>query len=66
LIYQLPIDLELPRIWSGIVVTWDKPELGEMRSKPQFEVDIIKGNSTLSFTCTFLQGEAQEGEYSEC
>jgi len=43
----------------------DKPELGEMRSKPQFEVDIIKGNSTLSFTCTFLQGEAQEGEYSE-
>jgi len=43
----------------------DKPDLGEMRSKPQFEVDIIKGNSTLSFTCSFLQGEAQEGEYSE-
>ncbi|XP_037717403.1 complement component 1 Q subcomponent-binding protein, mitochondrial [Drosophila subpulchrella] len=43
----------------------DKPELGEMRSKPQFEVDIIKGNSTLSFTCTFLQGEAQEGEYND-
>ncbi|XP_033153012.1 complement component 1 Q subcomponent-binding protein, mitochondrial [Drosophila mauritiana] len=43
----------------------DKPDLGEMRSKPQFEVDIIKGNSTLSFTCSFLQGEAQEGEYND-
>ncbi|KAH8376141.1 hypothetical protein KR200_001837 [Drosophila serrata] len=43
----------------------DKPNLGEMRSKPQFEVDIIKGNTTLSFTCSFLQGEAQEGEYND-
>ncbi|EDV36997.1 uncharacterized protein Dana_GF13236 [Drosophila ananassae] len=43
----------------------DKPDLGEMRSKPQFEVDIIKGSSTLSFTCSFLQGEAQEGEYND-
>ncbi|KAH8370716.1 hypothetical protein KR093_004762 [Drosophila rubida] len=43
----------------------DKPELGEMRSKPQFEVDIIRGNSTLSFTCSYLQGEAQEGEYND-
>ncbi|EDW02105.1 complement component 1 Q subcomponent-binding protein, mitochondrial [Drosophila grimshawi] len=43
----------------------DKPELGEMRSKPQFEVDIVKGNTTLSFTCSYLEGEAQEGEYND-
>ncbi|EDV54952.1 conserved regulator of innate immunity protein 3 [Drosophila erecta] len=43
----------------------DKLELDEMRSKPQFEVDITKGKSTLSFTCNFLQGEAQEGEYND-
>ncbi|XP_034654255.1 complement component 1 Q subcomponent-binding protein, mitochondrial [Drosophila subobscura] len=43
----------------------DKPELGEMRSKPQFEVDVIKSGTTLSFTCSYLQGEAQEGEYND-
>lgn len=36
-----------------------------MKSKPQFEVDVKKGNKTLSFTCSFLQGEAQEGEYND-
>lgn len=43
----------------------EKPDLGEMRSKPRFEVDVIKGNSTLSFTCSYLEGEAQEGEYND-
>lgn len=43
----------------------DKPEFGEMKSKPTFEVDIKRGNKTLSFTCSFLQGEAQEGEYND-
>lgn len=43
----------------------EKPEFGEMKSKPQFEVDIKRGNKTLSFTCSFLQGEAQEGEYND-
>ncbi|CRL01304.1 CLUMA_CG014293, isoform C [Clunio marinus] len=43
----------------------DKPELGEMKSKPSFEVEIQKGNKTLSFSCSFLQGEAQEGEYND-
>ncbi|XP_037945035.1 complement component 1 Q subcomponent-binding protein, mitochondrial-like [Teleopsis dalmanni] len=43
----------------------DKPNIGEMRSKPQFEVDIVRGNTTLSFTCSFLQGTAQEGEYND-
>ncbi|XP_061399893.1 complement component 1 Q subcomponent-binding protein, mitochondrial [Musca vetustissima] len=43
----------------------DKPDLGEMRSKPQFEVDIVRGNSTLSFTCSFLEGTPEEGEYND-
>lgn len=43
----------------------EKPEMGEMRSKPTFEVDIVKGKTTLSFTCSFLQGTAQEGEYDD-
>lgn len=36
-----------------------------MKSKPTFEVDIKKDNKTLSFTCSFLPGEAQEGEYND-
>lgn len=44
--------------------TSDKPDMGEMKSKPQFEVDIVRGSTTLSFTCSFLQGTPQEGEYS--
>lgn len=43
----------------------DKPEFAEMRSKPQFEIDVNKGTQTLSFTCSFLQSEAQEGEYND-
>lgn len=43
----------------------DKPDLGEMRSKPRFEVDFVKGSTTLSFTCSFLDGVPQEGEYND-
>lgn len=38
-----------------------------MKSKPTFEIDIVKGGKTLSFTCSFLQGpppQEQEG-YSD-
>jgi complement component 1 Q subcomponent-binding protein, mitochondrial len=48
-----------------IAPTEQQPEFGEMKSKPQFEVDVKKNNQTLSFTCSFLQGEAQEGEYND-
>lgn len=50
---------------AEIEPTADKPDMGEMRSKPQFEVDIVRGTTTLSFTCSFLQGTPQEGEYSK-
>ncbi|XP_072748136.1 complement component 1 Q subcomponent-binding protein, mitochondrial [Anoplolepis gracilipes] len=31
----------------------DNVEIGEMKSKPTFTVDIIRGNQTLGFTCSF-------------
>uniref|UniRef100_T1H2T9 Complement component 1 Q subcomponent-binding protein, mitochondrial n=1 Tax=Megaselia scalaris TaxID=36166 RepID=T1H2T9_MEGSC len=43
----------------------DKADFGEMKSKPQFEVDIVRGNTTLSLTCSFLNEPAQEGEYND-
>ncbi|KAL4702623.1 hypothetical protein ACJJTC_013044 [Scirpophaga incertulas] len=33
----------------------DKQEFSEMRSRPQFEVDLVRGDQTLGFTCSFLQ-----------
>lgn len=45
--------------------TADKQNFAEMKSKPTFEVDIKRNNTTLSFTCSFLQGVAQEGEYND-
>ncbi|XP_012542024.1 complement component 1 Q subcomponent-binding protein, mitochondrial [Monomorium pharaonis] len=31
----------------------DNVEIGEMKSKPTFTVDIVRGNQTLGFTCSF-------------
>ncbi|XP_012255142.1 complement component 1 Q subcomponent-binding protein, mitochondrial [Athalia rosae] len=31
----------------------DKQEFGEMKSKPNFEIDVVRGNHTLGFTCSF-------------
>ncbi|KAJ8722324.1 hypothetical protein PYW08_004726 [Mythimna loreyi] len=33
----------------------EKQEFAEMRSRPQFEVDIVRGDTTLGFTCSYLQ-----------
>lgn len=43
----------------------EKQQFAEMKSKPNFEVDIVRGGKTLSFTCSFLQGPPAEGEYSK-
>ena len=46
----------------------EKQEFAEMRSKPQFEVDIVRGDTTLGFTCSYLQeppaANASADEYS--
>ncbi|XP_049788520.1 complement component 1 Q subcomponent-binding protein, mitochondrial [Schistocerca nitens] len=40
----------------------DKPEFGEMKSKPTFEVDIRRGSKTLGFTCSFTSGQQDSEE----
>ena len=50
---------------ADITPDQEKTEFAEMKSKPQFEIDVKKGNKILAFTCSFLQGEAQEGEYND-
>jgi len=37
-------------------------EIGEMRSKPSFTVDIVKGNKTLSFSCSFNSQPGASGD----
>lgn len=46
----------------------DKQEFAEMRSKPQFEVDLVRGDMTIGLTCSFLQEPpaTNSEEYSEC
>lgn len=34
-------------------MTSNNPEIGEMKSKPSFSIDIVRGNETLGFTCSF-------------
>lgn len=45
----------------------EKPELGEMKSRPQFEVEIKRNGQILGFTCTIVapNAEVQENEYSK-
>lgn len=42
-----------------------EPEVAEMKSSPQFEVDIVRDGQTLSFTCSFLHEQSDEDGYSE-
>jgi len=39
----------------------DKADLGEMKSKPNFEIDIKRGNQTLSFTCSYNSEPGSSG-----
>ncbi len=43
----------------------DEKAMAEMKSTPNFEVDIVRGGTTLSFTCSFLKGVPTEEEYSK-
>lgn len=40
----------------------DNVEIGEMKSKPTFTVDIVRGNQTLGFTCSFNNHTGASGE----
>lgn len=37
----------------NVEMTNDNPDIGDMKSKPSFTIDIIRGNQTLGFTCSF-------------
>ncbi|XP_053985200.1 complement component 1 Q subcomponent-binding protein, mitochondrial [Hylaeus volcanicus] len=36
-----------------IDMTSNNADIGEMKSKPNFQVDVVRGNQTLGFTCSF-------------
>lgn len=43
----------------------EKENFAEMKSSPQFEVDIVRDGKTMSFTCSFLHEQSEEEGYSE-
>jgi len=57
------VDTELPG--ADVNVNKDKAEVGEMKSKPDFTVDISKGGKVLSFKCTFVHQDQEEPEGDE-
>ncbi|XP_034941879.1 complement component 1 Q subcomponent-binding protein, mitochondrial [Chelonus insularis] len=49
--------------------TDDKPDIGEMKSKPNFNIDIVRGNRTLGFSCSFnneLGASGADDNYNDC
>ncbi|KAL3275467.1 hypothetical protein HHI36_020227 [Cryptolaemus montrouzieri] len=43
----------------------DKPDLGELKSKPSFKVEIVRGSTTLSLLCSFVSPGDEGGEYND-
>lgn len=42
---------------ASIDQSMEKPDFGELKSKPTFDVDIKRGATTLSFTCSFFEAQ---------
>lgn len=43
----------------------DKPDVGELKSKPSFKIDLIRGEITVSLLCSFIAPGEQEEGYSK-
>lgn len=44
----------------------DKPEIGELKSKPAFKVELIRGDTTINVLCSFVPpSEQQDDGYSK-
>lgn len=43
----------------------DKSEIGELKSKPAFKVDLVRGNTTVSVLCSFVQPSEQDDGYND-
>lgn len=52
------VDTDLPD--GDVNINKEKTEVGEMKSKPDFTVDISKGGKVLSFVCSFVEHDQEE------
>lgn len=43
----------------------DKPDIGELRSKPAFRVELVRDKTTLSILCSFIGDHEQEEGYND-
>lgn len=59
------VDAEEPDFDEGAEQSQVEQEPPKIQSKPKFEVDIVKGDTTLSLTCSYLDTVAVEGEYGK-
>lgn len=58
--HTVDTDVE-PEMHEGM----DKPELGELKSKPSFKVELIRGSTTLNLLCSFVNPAEQEEGYTD-
>ncbi|KAJ8922268.1 hypothetical protein NQ315_004206 [Exocentrus adspersus] len=49
----------------GLHENLDKPDIGELKSKPSFRIELVKGNTTLSLACSFINPNDQEDGYND-
>lgn len=49
-----------PEIHSNM----EKPDVGELKSRPSFKIDLIRGQTTISLQCSFIAPGEQEEGYS--
>ncbi|XP_066254668.1 complement component 1 Q subcomponent-binding protein, mitochondrial isoform X3 [Euwallacea similis] len=43
----------------------DKPDIGELKSKPAFKVDLIRADTTVSVLCSFVPPSEQDDGYND-
>ncbi|KAJ8974464.1 hypothetical protein NQ317_001587, partial [Molorchus minor] len=43
----------------------DKPEIGELKSKPSFKVELVRGQTTVSLLCSFINPSEQDDGYND-
>ncbi|KAB0792681.1 hypothetical protein PPYR_14640 [Photinus pyralis] len=45
--------------------TADKPDIGELKSKPSFKIDMVRDDTTVSLVCSFINADQQEDGYND-
>lgn len=43
----------------------NKPEIGELKSKPSFRVDMVRGDTTVTVSCSFATPGEEGEDYSK-